>query len=95
MLIRTVKGSKKQPDKIVYNFLTSHFCEQNSSEFKTINTELYTKLSADCLHFATVNDLNSFRSRYFKKFLFTTESFTYNKSNLSNSFAQLGSGEFV
>ena len=95
MLIRTVKGSIKQPDKIVYNFLTSQFCEQNSSDCKTINTELYTKLSAECLHFATVNDLNSFRGRHFKNFLFTSESFTYKKSNLSNSFAQLSSGEFV
>ena len=94
MLLRTVSGSIKTPEKIIQNFLSAQFLASETPE-KYVNTELYTKLNTESVNFAKKQGLFSLQSRYVDFFVFTSAAFTYNKTNISNSFAQLKSKKII
>ena len=94
MLLRTVSRSIKTPGKIIQNFLSAQFLASEMSE-KHVNTELYTKLNTESVNFAKKHGLFSLQSSYVDFFVFTLAAFTYNKTNISNSFAQLKSKKIV
>ena len=79
LLIRTVSGSIKTPEKIADNFLVSQFNETISHSKSGINADLYTKLSQEALEFAKVNKLSNFQSRFDNGTIFTSEAYTYHK----------------
>ena len=79
LLIRTVSGSIKTPEKFVDNFLFSQFNETSSHSKSGINADLYTKLSQEALEFAKVNRLWNFHSRFDNGTIFTSEAYTYHK----------------
>ena len=95
LLLRTVSGSIKTPETIVEKFLVAQFTETKFYSKSSVNVDLYTKLSNEDLIFASKNNLTNFQSRYANNIVFTSEAYTYNKKNISNSFAQLSSQKFV
>ena len=96
LLLRSVAGSIKTPDKIVEKFLLALFSGSRDAEIHEINTKLYTKLNSECRKFGSENNLRCFESRFVKNTsIFTSSAFSYNKSNFSNSFSQLSTKDFV
>ena len=92
MLIRTVKGTLKNPEKIVEKFLSK---QSMQDETKTVNCALYIKLSSESYQFAIENSLTEIRGRFFGEILYTSSSFTYTKNNISNCVAQTSASKFV
>ena len=88
LLIRTIKGSVKKPNKIVEKSLHR---QNDSQEAKEINCSLYVRLSVENQEYASKKNLFQIKSRLTCGGLFyTSSSFTYNKKNTSNSVAFTG-----
>ena len=77
LLIRTVKGSVKNPNKIVEKFLHR---QNDSQEAKKINCSFYVRLSVENQEYASKNNLVQIKSCLTcGGLVYTSSSFTYNK----------------